>query len=81
MSQNTTDNKFIAPKEAPKKKSKPFLIVLIILIIAGGGFGYSKYVHGQHHQETDDAQIEANISPVIPRVGGYVKEVEEKIIN
>ena len=25
--------------------------------------------------ETDDAQIAANISPVIPRISGYVKEV------
>ena len=38
-------------------------------------FGITKYIHGLHHEETDDAQIEANISPVIPRVGGYVKEV------
>ncbi|HEX2682839.1 MAG TPA: HlyD family secretion protein, partial [Ferruginibacter sp.] len=29
-------------------------------------------------EETDDAQIEANISPVIPRVAGYVKEVRVK---
>lgn len=78
MSHNTTDTVLKAPHEAPKKKSKTFLIVLIILVIAGGWFGISKYIHGQHHQETDDAQIEANISPVIPRVGGYVKEVRVK---
>jgi membrane fusion protein (multidrug efflux system) len=63
---------------APKKRSKGFLIVLIALVIAGGWFGYSKYNHGKHHEETDDAQVEANISPVIPRVGGYVKEVRVK---
>ncbi len=62
----------------PKKRSKVFLIVLILLVIAGGWFGYSKYLHAQKHEETDDAQIEANISPVIPRVGGYVKEVRVK---
>lgn len=62
----------------PKKRSKGFLIVLILLVIGGGWFGYSKYLHGQKHEETDDAQIEANISPVIPRVGGYVKEVRAK---
>ena len=27
------------------------------------------------HAETDDAQVEANISPIIPRISGYVKEV------
>lgn len=62
-------------KSAPKKRSKIFWIVLILLIVFGGWFGFTKYTHSQHHEETDDAQIEANISPVIPRVGGYVKEV------
>ena len=62
----------------PKRRSKGFLIVLILLVIAGGWFGLSKYQHAQKHEETDDAQIEANISPVIPRVAGYVKEVRVK---
>jgi membrane fusion protein (multidrug efflux system) len=59
----------------PKKRSKVFLIILIVLVIAGGWFGISKWNHAQHHMETDDAQVEANISPIIPRVSGYVKEV------
>lgn len=63
---------------APKKRSKSFLIVLIILVIAGGWFSSSKYLHAQHHEETDNAQIESNISPVIPRVAGFVKEVRVK---
>ena len=60
---------------APKKSSKGFIIVLALLVIGGGWFGISKYIHSQHHEETDDAQIEANISPVIPRVAGYIKAV------
>ena len=64
--------------EAPKKRSKVFLIVLIAMLIAGGWFGVSKYLHSQRHEETDDAQVEANISPVIPRIGGYVKEIRVK---
>lgn len=59
----------------PKKRSKVFLIILIVLIIAGAWFGISKYNHSMHHEETDDAQIEADILPVIPRVSGYVSEV------
>lgn len=77
MEQNTTAQPIpqAQPAAAPKKSSKRFIIVLAVLLIAGGWFGYSKYTHGKHHEETDDAQVEANISPVIPRVGGYVKEV------
>lgn len=76
MEQNTTETTQQTP--APKKRSKGFLIVLIALLLAGGWFAYSKITHAKHHEETDDAQVEANISPVIPRVGGYVKEVRVK---
>ncbi len=58
-----------------KKKSKGFLIVLILLLVFGGWFGISKWNHAQHHAETDDAQVEANIAPIVPRVSGYVKQV------
>jgi len=62
-------------KQPPKKKSKGFMIALIILVVVGGTFGAVQYIHGLHHEETDDAQIDANISPVIPRISGYVTEV------
>ncbi len=59
----------------PKKRSKVFLIILIVMIIGGGWFGITKYLYAQKHEETDDAQIEADILPIIPRVSGYVQEV------
>src|ERR1043165_5371248 len=61
-----------------KKRSKTFLIVLILLLAGGGWFGISKYIHALHHEETDDAQVEANINPVIPKIAGYVTEVRVK---
>lgn len=71
---NTTET--TTEVQAPKRKiNKRFLIVLSILIIGGAAFGITKYMHGQHHEETDDAQIEASISPVIPRTAGYIGEV------
>ena len=60
--------------QAPKR-SKVFLIILIALVVAGSWFGISKWHHAQLHAETDDAQIAANISPIIPRISGFVKEV------
>ncbi len=62
-------------KSSPKKRNKTFIIVLALLVILGGWFGLTKYVHAQHHEETDDAQVESNISPVIPRISGYVLKV------
>jgi membrane fusion protein (multidrug efflux system) len=58
-----------------ERKNPVFLIILCLLIIFGAWFGISKYTYAQHHEGTDDAQVSADISPVIPRIGGYVKEV------
>lgn len=79
MEQNNDQNKQVKVEKEqatkPPKRSKVFMIILIILIIVGGWFGITKYIHSLHHEETDDAQIEADILPVIPRVSGYVNEV------
>ena len=71
------NDKNIKPEE-PKKRSKVFLIILILMVIAGAWFGISKYTYAEHHEDTDDAQIEADIIPIIPRVSGYVKEIRVK---
>src|SRR3954453_1868983 len=63
------------PQEPPKKRSKVFVIILILLVVVGAWFGISHYIYAQHHETTDDAQVASNISPVIPRVSGYVAEV------
>jgi membrane fusion protein (multidrug efflux system) len=62
-------------ESAPNKKNKVFPIILAALVIGGLWFGLTKYFHGQKHEETEDAQIEANISPVISKIPGYVKKV------
>ena len=62
--------------QAAKKKNPIFIIILAILVVGGGWFGLSKYRHSLHHEETDDAQVGADISPVIPRISGYVAEIK-----
>jgi membrane fusion protein, multidrug efflux system len=61
-----------------KKRNKTFIVVLALLLVGGGTFGITKYVHSLHHEETDDAQVESNIIPVIPRISGYVTQVRVK---
>jgi membrane fusion protein, multidrug efflux system len=61
-----------------KPTNKKFAIILSVLIISGLGYGISKYLHSQAHEETDDAQVEKNINPIIPRVSGYVSKVYVK---
>lgn len=70
------NNKKTAPE--PKKRNKIFLIVLILMVIIGGWFGITKYIYAQHHEDTDDAQIESDVIPIIPRVSGYVEQVSVK---
>lgn len=65
-------------KNSNTKTNKKFIIIFATLLIVGGGYGIYKYLHGQAHEITDDAQIEKNISPVVPKVGGYVNKVYVK---
>lgn len=58
-----------------KKTNKKFIIIFAILILVGGTYGVIKYMHSLAHETTDDAQIEKNMNPIIPRVGGYITKV------
>ena len=58
-----------------KKTNKKFIIILSVLILSGAIYGTSKYLHSLSHEETDDAQIQKNMNPIIPKVSGYVDKV------
>ncbi|HEX9980396.1 MAG TPA: HlyD family secretion protein, partial [Flavobacterium sp.] len=64
--------------EKKKKTNTKFLIIFAVLIIVGGTYGIYKYMHSLAHEETDDAQVEKNMSPIIPRVTGYITKVNVK---
>lgn len=59
-----------------KKKNKVIPIILGVLIIIGAIFGTKEYIYYSKHVDTDDAQIDGDISPVVARVGGYVQEIK-----
>jgi membrane fusion protein (multidrug efflux system) len=65
------ENEYTNPKK--KKKILPFILFTIILISVL--FGINKYNYALHHVDTDDAQIDGDISPVYSRVAGYVSAV------
>ncbi|WP_417429678.1 HlyD family secretion protein [Halpernia sp.] len=75
--ENNNEQEELFPKPK-KKKSLIFPIILTVLILVGGFFGYRFYKFNQTHEETDDAQIGANLSPVISKISGYVAEVKVK---
>ena len=58
-----------------KQTNTKFIIILVVLVVLGGGYGTYKYLHSLAHEQTDDAQIEKNMNPIIPKVSGYVSKV------
>ncbi len=56
-------------------KKKVMYGVGAIVLSVGLFFGWRYYKFASTHIETDDAQIEGNIVPVLSRVGGYVADV------
>ncbi len=62
----------------PKEKSlfrKALPFVFGAILIAGALYGWHIIQYNKVHEETDDAQIDVDISPIIPRVAGYVRDV------
>jgi len=60
--------------EAPKKK-KPVLPILAVLLLGLVGFFGWRWWNGRNWETTDNAQVEGHVTPVLPRVGGYVAQV------
>ena len=61
--------------ETKKKPNKVLPIILGIILIGGIIFGVKEYIYFSKHVDTDDAQIDGDISPVVARVGGYVDSI------
>jgi membrane fusion protein (multidrug efflux system) len=58
-----------------KKPNRVLPIILGILILGGAIFGIKEYIYYGKHVDTDDAQVDGDISPVVARVGGYVDSI------
>lgn len=50
----------------------------VIILVAALFFGYSEFQYLQRYETTDDAQIDGDVDPVTPKVGGYVKAIRFK---
>ena len=58
-----------------KKTNTKFTLIISALVILGITYGTFKYMHSLAHEETDDAQVEKKMNPIIPRVSGYINKV------
>lgn len=65
--------------KAPKRRSTRRFVMLGILLVAaivGGIYVYRMIQFNSTHADTDDAQVDGHISPVLSRVAGYVAKVD-----
>jgi membrane fusion protein (multidrug efflux system) len=58
---------------AAARSRRPIIIGGVLLVLAAAGGAYA--LHARHFEDTDDAQIDGNISNVSPRVAGNVSAV------
>lgn len=63
--------------EATPQKQKKYIVpvILLVVIVAGSIFGIKQYYYHQNHEDTDDAQIDGDLSAVVTRVGGYIDSI------
>jgi len=62
-----------AASEASKKRNLRLRVLVGLVVVALAAFGW--WLHARHFEDTDDAQIDGNISAVSPRVNGTVTAV------
>ncbi len=60
---------------AKKKPNRVMPVILGLLLLVGVIFGVKEYIYYSNHEDTDDAQVDGDISPVVARVGGYVDSI------
>jgi len=61
----------------PRRSPVPIAIAATIALVLAG-FGVRQWVFGRTHVTTDNAQIQGDITPVLPKVGGFVAEIRVK---
>jgi membrane fusion protein (multidrug efflux system) len=50
-------------------------VILGLVLLTGAYFGFKKIMYELHHETTDNAQVEARLVPILPRVAGYVDKL------
>jgi membrane fusion protein (multidrug efflux system) len=50
-------------------------VIMAAVLLVAAYFGGKKIYYELHHETTDNAQIEAKLVPILPRVPGYIKNL------
>jgi len=75
MTAVTSDADLAAPARAARGRIPYPLLLLAVAAIAGGIWLWRRYTFARHHVTSDNAQLDAHITPVSARVQGFVAKV------
>lgn len=64
-----------APNNNSANRSRALLVLTLVFLLAGLGYGMYWWMHGRHHETTDDAYVAGNLIRVAPRIAGTVVAV------
>jgi membrane fusion protein (multidrug efflux system) len=65
-------------RKRPLYRRPAFLIAAVILLLIGIAIGVNYWLYARSHETTDDAFIDAHVTPVSPKISGYVAKVHIK---
>lgn len=71
-------------KETTKNRKPIFVGIALLVVSTGVYFAYQKITYSLHNEDTENSQIECNIYPVAPRMGGYIERVsvaDNQLVN
>ncbi len=73
MAETNTEEQVKIEKKGIVRRALPFLFLAIL--IAAGIYGWHIIQYNKVHENTDDAQIDVDVTPIIPRVAGFVAAI------
>ena len=62
-------------KEKMTVKTIIIRVIIVAALLTGAYFGVKKIIYELHHETTDNAQVEAKLVPILPRVSGYITKL------
>jgi membrane fusion protein (multidrug efflux system) len=72
---NSGQEKKPAQKSDDQRKRKRMLAIFAVVLVIAAIGGLLYWLHARHYEDTDDAQIDGNLSPIGTRVDGTVVKV------
>jgi membrane fusion protein (multidrug efflux system) len=61
--------------ESPPRRRRIPLFIAGVVVLALAGWGIYRYIYSRHHVSTDNAQVDAHITLIAPRVAAFVSKV------